>query len=42
MIRRRQGRNQMGEMLAKGHGRSSMMIMPACVVTTQLVATSME
>jgi MFS family permease len=27
----------LGEMLAKGHGRSSMMFMSACVVTTQLV-----
>jgi MFS family permease len=29
----------LGEMLAKGHGRSSMMFMSACVVTTQLVMT---
>jgi MFS family permease len=29
----------LGEMLAKGHGRSSMMFMSACVVTTQLVIT---
>jgi predicted MFS family arabinose efflux permease len=29
----------LGEMLAKGHGRSSMMFMSACVVTTQLVVT---
>jgi MFS family permease len=27
----------LGEMLAKGHGRSSMMFMSACVVTTQFV-----
>jgi len=27
----------LGEMLSKGHGRSSMMFMSACVVTTQLV-----
>jgi predicted MFS family arabinose efflux permease len=27
----------LGERLAKGHGRSSMMFMSACVVTTQLV-----
>ena len=27
----------LGEMLAKGHGRSSMMFMSACVVTTQIV-----
>jgi MFS family permease len=27
----------LGEMLAKGHGRTSMMFMSACVVTTQLV-----
>jgi len=27
----------LGEMLAKGHGRSSMMFMSACVVTTQLI-----
>jgi MFS family permease len=27
----------LGEMLAKGHGRGSMMFMSACVVTTQLV-----
>jgi predicted MFS family arabinose efflux permease len=27
----------LGEMLVKGHGRSSMMFMSACVVTTQLV-----
>jgi predicted MFS family arabinose efflux permease len=27
----------LGEMLAKGHGRSSMMFMSACVVTTQVV-----
>ena len=29
----------LGEMLAKGQGRSSMMFMSACVVTTQLVIT---
>jgi predicted MFS family arabinose efflux permease len=29
----------LGEMLAKGHGRASMMFMSACVVTTQLVVT---
>jgi predicted MFS family arabinose efflux permease len=29
----------LGEMLAKGHGRNSMMFMSACVVTTQLVIT---
>jgi MFS family permease len=29
----------LGEMLAKGHGRSSMTFMSACVVTTQLVIT---
>jgi hypothetical protein len=29
------------QMLAKGHGRSSMMFMSACVVTTQLVVTLM-
>jgi len=29
----------LGEMLAKGHGRSSMMFMSACVVTTQTVIT---
>jgi hypothetical protein len=29
----------LGEMLAKGHGRSSMMLMSACVVTTQFVVT---
>ena len=29
----------LGEMLAKGHGRTSMMFMSACVVTTQLVVT---
>ena len=29
----------LGEMLAKGHGRSSMMFMSACVVTTQFVIT---
>ena len=29
----------LGEMLAKGKGRSSMMFMSACVVTTQLVIT---
>jgi MFS family permease len=29
----------LGEMLAKGHGRASMMFMSACVVTTQLVIT---
>jgi predicted MFS family arabinose efflux permease len=29
----------LGEMLAKGHGRSSMLFMSACVVTTQLVIT---
>jgi MFS family permease len=29
----------LGEMLAKGHGRTSMMFMSACVVTTQLVIT---
>jgi predicted MFS family arabinose efflux permease len=29
----------LGEMLAKGHGRSSMMFMSACVITTQLVIT---
>jgi predicted MFS family arabinose efflux permease len=27
----------LGEMLSKGHGRTSMMFMSACVVTTQLV-----
>jgi predicted MFS family arabinose efflux permease len=30
----------LGEMLAKGKGRSSMLFMSACVVTTQLVVTS--
>ena len=29
----------LGEMLAKAHGRSSMMFMSACVITTQLVIT---
>jgi len=29
----------LGEMLAKGHGRSSMAFMSACVVTTQVVVT---
>ena len=29
----------LGEMLAKGHGRASMMFMSACVITTQLVIT---
>jgi MFS family permease len=29
----------LGEMLSKGHGRSSMMFMSACVVTTQVVVT---
>jgi MFS family permease len=29
----------LGEMLAKGHGRASMMFMSGCVVTTQLVIT---
>lgn len=29
----------LGEMLAKGHGRASMMFMAACVITTQLVIT---
>jgi MFS family permease len=29
----------LGEMLAKGHGRTSMMFMSACVVTTQFVIT---
>lgn len=29
----------LGEMLAKGKGRSSMLFMSACVVTTQLVIT---
>ena len=29
----------LGEMLAKGHGRSSMMFMSACVVTTQFTVT---
>jgi MFS family permease len=29
----------LGEMLAKGHGRTSMMFMSACVITTQLVVT---
>lgn len=29
----------LGEMLAKGHGRSSMMFMSACVVTTQFTIT---
>jgi len=29
----------MGEMLSKGHGRSSMMFMSACVITTQVVVT---
>jgi hypothetical protein len=29
----------LGEMLAKGHGRSSIMFMSACVVTTQFVIT---
>ncbi len=29
----------LGEMLAKGHGRPSMMFMSACVVTTQVVVT---
>jgi predicted MFS family arabinose efflux permease len=31
----------LGEMLAKGKGRSSMLFMSACVVTTQLVITSL-
>jgi MFS family permease len=31
----------LGEMLAKGHGRSSMMFMSACVVTTQLVVVTL-
>jgi MFS family permease len=31
----------LGEMLAKGQGRNSMMFMSACVVTTQLVITSL-
>ncbi len=30
----------LGQMLAKGHGRSSMMFMSACVVTTQFVITT--
>jgi MFS family permease len=29
----------LGEMLSKGHGRTSMMFMSACVVTTQVVVT---
>jgi hypothetical protein len=29
----------LGEMLAKGHGRSSMMFMSACLVTTQFIIT---
>jgi MFS family permease len=29
----------LGEMLAKGHGRTSMMFMSGCVVTTQIVVT---
>ncbi len=29
----------LGEMLSKGHGRTSMMFMSACVVTTQIVVT---
>jgi MFS family permease len=29
----------LGEMLAKGHGRTSMMFMSACVITTQVVIT---
>jgi MFS family permease len=29
----------LGEMLAKGHGRASMMFMSACIVTTQLIIT---
>jgi MFS family permease len=29
----------LGEMLAKGHGRTSMMFMSACVITTQVVVT---
>ena len=29
----------LGEMLAKGKGRASMMFMSACVVTTQLTIT---
>jgi MFS family permease len=29
----------LGEMLAKGHGRASMMFMSACVITTQMVVT---
>ena len=29
----------LGEMLAKGKGRSSMLFMSACVVTTQMVIT---
>jgi predicted MFS family arabinose efflux permease len=29
----------LGEFLAKGHGRSSMLFMSACVITTQLVVT---
>jgi predicted MFS family arabinose efflux permease len=31
----------LGEMLAKGHGRTSMMFMSACVITTQIVVTLM-
>jgi MFS family permease len=31
----------LGEMLAKGHGRTSMMFMSACVITTQLIVTVM-
>lgn len=31
----------LGEMLSKGHGRSAMMFMSACVVTTQVVVTLM-
>ena len=31
----------LGEMLAKGHGRSSMMFMSACVITTQIVVVLM-
>ena len=30
----------LGEMLSKGHGRTSMMFMSACVVTTQVVITA--
>jgi MFS family permease len=29
----------LGELLAKGHGKSSMLFMSACVITTQLIVT---